>query len=74
MEIIKEMQEVEIEKVIMTREEYNKKLKDARLQGRNNLANELRNMIVNFEYRLNIGGMNILFKRLLDEIMKNILW
>ena len=74
MEIIKEMQEVEIENAIMTWEEYNKKLKDDRLLGRNNLANELRNMIVNFDNRLNIGGMTILFKSLLDEIMKNILW
>lgn len=72
MEIFKEKQEVEIEKIIMTRQEYNLKIKEARLQGRSSLANELRNMIINFEYQLNIGGINILFKRFADKIMNNI--
>jgi len=72
MEIIKEKQEVEIEKVIMTREEYNRKIREAKLRGRSEFANELRNLIVNFEYVLNISGINILFKRLADKIMNNI--
>jgi len=72
MEIIKEKQTVEIEKVIMTREEYNGKVKEARLRGRIELANELRGLIVNFDYVLNISGINILFKRLADKIMSNL--
>jgi len=72
MEIIKEKQQVEVEKIIMTREEYNQKLKEARLQGRTTLANEFRNVIVNFEYQLNLGGINILLKRLADKIRDNI--
>jgi len=72
MEVIKEKQTVEIEKIIMTREEYNSKIKEARLRGRIELANELRSLIVNFDYVLNISGINILFKRLADKIMSSL--
>lgn len=71
MEVVKEKQEVVIEKVIMTKDEYNMKLREAKWQGRCELAEELRMTVVNFPYKLNYWGLGELFGRLSNKIMSN---
>jgi len=66
MEILKENIEVEIIK--MTRQEYKNKLKESYIKGRKSLAIDIMNMIKNFEYKLNWKGLDILCSRIIAKI------
>jgi len=73
MQIIKEQEYVE--KYIMTKQEYEEKLRIEFNKGRKDFANELINMTKNFSYRLtNWRALDefasLLLSKIKDEVMK----
>jgi len=68
MQILKE--NIEVEVVKMTKQEYENKLKEYYNKGKKSLAIDIMNMIKNFEYRLNWGGLDILCSRIISKVAK----
>jgi len=67
-QILKENIEVEIVK--MTKQEYENKLIEYYNKGRKSLATNIMNMIKNFEYQLNWKGLDILCSRIISKVVK----
>jgi len=67
LQILKE--NIEVEVVKMTKQEYNNKLKEYYNKGRKSLAIDIMNIIKNIEYKLNWKGLDILCSRIISRIV-----
>jgi len=70
MQILKESIKIEIVKI--TKQEYENELRKCYNKGRKSLANDIMDIIKNFEYNLNWKGLDILCSRIINKVINEL--